>query len=93
MRRSVDRAIVAGDFNATPWSAPFRRLVAEGDLRNSQRGYGLELTFPTNLPVWLRIPIDHVLYTDGLEVVGRSVGDAAGSDHLPVVVDFQLVSR
>lgn len=88
---SVGRRIVAGDLNATPWSSSFRRLVANADLVNSQRGYGLELTFPSDASPLVQVPIDHVLYSDGFRVVDRRLGPALGSDHFPVVVDLALV--
>ena len=85
------RRVVAGDLNATPWSHPFRRLLADGRLHNSQRGYGLELTFPAHATPLLQVSIDHVLYSDGFRVVDRRLGPALGSDHFPVVVDLALV--
>lgn len=88
---SGGRRIVAGDLNATPWSWPFRRLVFDGGLHNSQRGYGLELTFPTGSSPLVQVSIDHVLYSDGFAVIDRRLGPPLGSDHLPVVVDLALV--
>lgn len=90
---SGGRRIVAGDLNATPWSLPFRRLLDGGALVNSQRGYGLELTFPTDSTPLVQVPIDHVLYSDGFTVVDRRLGPPLGSDHLPVVVDLALVEE
>ncbi len=84
------RKVVVGDFNASPWSAPFRDLVARTRLRNSQQGYGLGLSFPTTSPIWLRVPIDHLLYSDGLVVTGRVLGPDLGSDHLPLTVDLAV---
>lgn len=85
--------IVAGDLNATPWSQPFRRLLDDGGLTNSQLGYGLELTFPSGSSQLVQVPIDHVLYSEGFAVIDRRLGPALGSDHLPVVVDLALVER
>ena len=85
------RRIVAGDLNATPWSYPFRRLLSGGGLLNSQRGFGLELTFPADSSPLVQVPIDHVLYSEGLRVVDRRMGPQLGSDHLPVVVDLALI--
>lgn len=85
------RTIVAGDFNATPWSFPVRQMLANGELVNSQRGFGLDLTFPAMANPVTQVAIDHVMYSAGFEVVGRRLGPASGSDHYPVVVDFVLV--
>jgi endonuclease/exonuclease/phosphatase (EEP) superfamily protein YafD len=88
---SGGRRVVAGDLNATPWSQAFRRLLKGGGLVNSQRGYGLELTFPSGSSPLLQVPIDHVLHSDGFQVIDRRLGPPLGSDHLPVVVELALV--
>lgn len=82
--------LVVGDFNATPWSAPFRRLISTADLENSQRGFGLQPTFPSTSTLLLRVPIDHLVHSPALEVTGRQLGPALGSDHFPLVVDLQV---
>lgn len=84
--------IVVGDFNATPWSSPFRELMGAADLINSQTGFGLQPSFPTTSNLLLRVPIDHLLHSDALEVTGRQLGPALGSDHFPLVVDLQGIS-
>lgn len=83
--------IIAGDFNATPWSWPFRRLVSEADLLNSQAGFGLQPSFSAETNLLLRVPIDHLVHSASLEVTSRSLGPALGSDHFPLVVDLQFV--
>ena len=86
----VGTFFVAGDFNATPWSAPFRKMIAASDLINSQSGYGLQPSFPVTSPLVLRIPIDHLLHSPDLIVLDRQLGPAMGSDHFPLLVDLQL---
>lgn len=83
--------LVVGDFNATPWSWPFRNLVASGDLRNSQRGFGLQPTFSTMSNTILRVPIDHLLHSDGLRIRDRRLGPSLGSDHFPLIVDLEYL--
>ena len=85
-------AIVVGDFNATPWSFPFRRLISSTDLSNSARGYGLDLSYPADGNPLVRVPIDHLLFSDGLAVVDRRLGPAMGSDHFPLTVDLAFVT-
>ncbi len=84
--------IVVGDFNATPWSWPFRRLMGSADLENSQRGFGLQPSYMTTTNLLLRIPIDHLLHSSALEVTGRQLGPPLGSDHFPLVVDLQVAT-
>jgi len=79
--------LIVGDLNITPWSPHFRALLREGGLMDSGRGHGLGGTWPSFVPAWLRIPIDHVLVTPELRVLNRSRGRSFGSDHVPLVVD------
>ncbi|MCA8954301.1 MAG: endonuclease/exonuclease/phosphatase family protein, partial [Planctomycetes bacterium] len=78
-----ERRIVLGDFNATPWNAAFRALLANTGLRHAN-GTGFHPTWHTKLPWPLRIPIDHVM-VDGLGVVATEVGASFGSDHAPLL--------
>jgi endonuclease/exonuclease/phosphatase (EEP) superfamily protein YafD len=86
-----DTAIMAGDCNAAPWSAAVRRLADLGGL-SVMRSVG-----PTwlwrRLPDALRfagLPIDQV-FSKGAVVIhsGRKMAPA-GSDHLPILVEFSL---
>lgn len=82
--------LVAGDFNSTPWSSPFRKLLASADLHNSQNGFGLQPSFSVKTNLLLRVPIDHLLHSSALEVTDRLLGPDLGSDHFPLLVDLQL---
>jgi endonuclease/exonuclease/phosphatase (EEP) superfamily protein YafD len=78
--------ILAGDFNAAPWSMAVRRFLAKAGLAYS---YGYRPTWP----VWARgfgLPIDHIV-TGGLRVVEVQVWpDGIGSNHLPVVAEVAM---
>jgi len=79
--------LLAGDLNATSWSAAFRRLVAKTGLRDSRLGFGVQPSWPAFCPpLW--VAIDHVLATPEVVVLDRQVGPSVGSDHLPVLVTF-----
>lgn len=82
--------IVTGDFNATPWSSPFRSLTRDTGLINSQNGFGLQPSFSADSNLFLRVPIDHLVHSADLEVTDRRLGPDLGSDHFPLVVDLQL---
>jgi endonuclease/exonuclease/phosphatase (EEP) superfamily protein YafD len=82
---------VVGDLNATPWSWPFQGLVADDRLRNSQIGFGIQPSFSAASNVLLRVPIDHLLHSDGLRVRDRRLGPSLGSDHFPLIVDLEYV--
>lgn len=78
--------IVVGDFNATPWSAGFRKLADPGELVNSQAGYGYSATWPAFLWPVFGVPLDHLVHSDDLTTVEREVGPSLGPDHRPIRV-------
>jgi endonuclease/exonuclease/phosphatase (EEP) superfamily protein YafD len=81
--------IVVGDFNSTPWSESVRQVLRESGLLNSQQGFGLQPTWHSVLPTFLRIPIDYCLHTPSLITKQRTIGPNIGSDHLPIVVELE----
>lgn len=81
--------VVAGDFNATPWSSAFRDLTARSGLRDSALGRGVQGSWNAKSPL-MRIPIDHVLVPKNVKVIRRVVGPNVGSDHFPVEIEFVL---
>ncbi|MGE3352414.1 MAG: endonuclease/exonuclease/phosphatase family protein [Planctomycetota bacterium] len=82
--------VVFGDANATRWSEPFAGVVARCGLRDSSDGHGHQGSWPVALPALLRLPIDHVLCSDGIAVRQRELGPDFGSDHLPVFAELLL---
>lgn len=86
--QQVGPHVVVGDFNATPWSYPFRRLLAATELVNSQEGFGIQPTFPADNSFLIRVPIDHLLHSPDLVVADRRRGPRLGSDHFPLIVEL-----
>lgn len=83
--------LLLGDLNVTPWSPHFRDLLANSGLRNSSQGRGLFTTWPSFF--WpLRISLDHCLHSDDIEIVEKRIGEQVGSDHLPVYVEFRVLT-
>jgi len=79
--------LIAGDFNLPVESAIYRRHWGGCANAFSTRGRGPGYT--RILPNW-SARIDHVLACgDRWEAVGAFVGQDAGSDHLPLVVDLR----
>lgn len=83
------RFIVAGDFNASPFSPCMKRFVARMKGRYASRGYGFKPTWPTFRRVLLT-PLDHILVSEGLVVTDFRTGPHIGSDHLPVQATIAL---
>ena len=84
--------ILFGDLNCTPWSPYFERLLVDGKLRDTERGFGLQPSWCAFMPVQL-LPIDHCLVSADLRAVKRSLGRSIGSDHLPVFVELEFVAQ
>jgi endonuclease/exonuclease/phosphatase (EEP) superfamily protein YafD len=82
---------VVGDFNVTPFSPYFARLLREDGLRNCANGRALAPTWPARVPLFY-IRIDHCLATDGLSATNMRVGPYVGSDHYPIAVDLRSVA-
>jgi endonuclease/exonuclease/phosphatase (EEP) superfamily protein YafD len=88
--------ILAGDLNAT--LDHFAALGTDGGelgrCHDAARATGNAAvgTWPTSFPPLLGAPIDHVMATDGWQIVGfRVVGshDGDGSDHRPVIAQLR----
>ncbi|UCH75641.1 MAG: endonuclease/exonuclease/phosphatase family protein [Rhodospirillales bacterium] len=84
--RSIPRPLVlAGDFNAAPWSHAVGRMA---EASGTEVAGGLRFTFDLRPISWapaIPLPIDHVLLPAGVSPVGLGVGPKAGSDHRSVV--------
>ncbi|GAB3556199.1 endonuclease/exonuclease/phosphatase (EEP) superfamily protein YafD [Actinopolyspora lacussalsi] len=84
--------VLAGDFNSTLNQGPMRRLTSNGctDVGRTA-GTGSSTTWPSSLPEFLGITIDHVL------VGGSEVGtadyrtvDISGTDHRGLITEVAL---
>jgi endonuclease/exonuclease/phosphatase family metal-dependent hydrolase len=85
-------AILLGDFNATRASIVYRTLAARlTDARRLARNTAGTSTFPSAFPV---LRIDHVFVTPDVRVTAIAAPyvplTRVASDHLPLVVDFEL---
>jgi endonuclease/exonuclease/phosphatase family metal-dependent hydrolase len=85
-------AILLGDFNATASSVVYRTLTARlQPARRLARRKQPSSTFPSPLPV---LRIDHLFVSPGIEVQDVFAPfdplTRAASDHLPLVMDFEL---
>jgi endonuclease/exonuclease/phosphatase (EEP) superfamily protein YafD len=89
--RSIDHSvIIAGDFNTTPYSPLFGEIVKTAQVKDTRVGYGIQASWKSFSPIWMRIPIDHVLVSEDFTVTNRELGRDIGSDHLPVIVDLEI---
>lgn len=98
-RRTAEshRVVLMGDFNTTPWSASFRRVLDDSGLLDSA-------TQPAERPRWPRptwfsrwpglgLPIDHMLLSPSWRIQERRLGPFFGSDHRPLVIELSPIGR
>jgi endonuclease/exonuclease/phosphatase (EEP) superfamily protein YafD len=96
-RINPERAIIAGDFNSTPWSNTLRRLDAQVPFPRRTRAF---FSWPTPARVFagkLRapaplLPIDQVYAGTNWRVVSLRRGPSIGSDHYPVITVLTPIS-
>lgn len=84
--------IIAGDFNSVPWSNTVSRMEKLTATRHVS-GIGptwLSYKFPEFLRPYLGLPIDQILLSKQLDLVSVKRLPSIGSDHLPVMVEFQF---
>jgi endonuclease/exonuclease/phosphatase (EEP) superfamily protein YafD len=81
--------IVAGDFNATPYSPVFKDFVKTTGLMDSREGFGWQPSWPAFFPL-LWLPIDHILVSPDVQVNSRATGSYIGSDHYPVMAELSI---
>lgn len=90
VRHHRQPVLLLGDLNVSPWSPYFARLLRDSGLRDSGHGRGILPSWPVGWPpLW--IPIDHALISPQIRLQARQTGPALGSDHYPIMVDFQLI--
>ncbi|MBU0581967.1 MAG: endonuclease/exonuclease/phosphatase family protein [Alphaproteobacteria bacterium] len=86
-----ETVLLAGDLNATPWSAAAQQIAEAGGLR--QVGPIGATWHYRLLPEFLRftgLPIDQVFAKGNVRVHSARRLEPVGSDHLPVLVEFSL---
>lgn len=83
--------VAIGDYNATHWHPPMRRLYRAG-LGNAhlRRGRLFASTFPVGRRLRPFIGLDHALVTADIAVHDVSHLDVTGSDHRGIVVDLSI---
>lgn len=78
--------VLLGDFNAAPWSPRLAGLLSAGDLR--WVGDGLA-TWPAGRSRLAGLPIDHVLLSPEMTLLGFQVLALPASDHRALLADLR----
>ncbi len=81
------RLAILGDFNLTPWTPFFVRLLTRTGLRDATEGLGVRSTWFSDLAPF-GLPIDYILVGPEIQVLDERVGRHIGSDHYPLTADL-----
>ncbi len=84
--------IVAGDFNAVPWSQTVRQIADASKTRSVD---GLRPSWLVNGTLakaarWIGMPLDHILVSDRISGMYVETLRPVGSDHLPLLLRFTV---
>jgi len=90
LNASSGHKVVIGDLNTTMWSPYFTNFVRAARLKDARIGFGLQTSWPVALPAFLRLPIDHCLVSEEVQVNRFQLGERTGSDHRPLIVDLSF---
>lgn len=89
-------ALIAGDFNSVTWSHGVSRFAEAGGLQ-VVKGIGPSWSPSVTIgqtrlhwPSSLGLPIDNVMTKGAVQVFSAKTLEAAGSDHLPILVEFTI---
>lgn len=83
----TDTSVVAGDFNATPFSSSFEVFSKGAWMHHVFEGGHWYSTWNARFPLFL-LPIDHVFYRGALRVEEAKTLPDIGSDHWPIFTRF-----
>ena len=84
------RSLVVGDFNDTPLSYTYFRLLSGRRDSFMKAGKGFGATYRA---LWPFLRIDYILYPKDLQAVSYEVGEATYSDHFPVTATYYESAR
>ncbi len=90
LRETTNPKIMIGDMNNTMWSPYFIALVRDSGLQDVRIGRGIYPSWISFFPSLFRIPIDHCLVSEDIEIESVSLGNSTGSDHLPLIIDLKI---
>ena len=86
-----DHTMLVGTFNASPWHARYRSMLASAKLVDAAdvQGGGLRPTWPTWTPLPL-VPLDSALVTEDLHVISADTVPVEGTDHRALLVKVEI---
>ena len=90
LKQSEVPTVVMGDYNCVPWSTFLDDFLKQTGYRDSRFGFGYQGSWNARYRWPALIPIDHAFVSSEVHVHDRYIGESAGSDHYPVVVELSI---
>lgn len=90
-KNEAKNIVMIGDWNITPFDSAFGDMLRISGLNYQSYGFMHNPTWPSfNVFTFLKIPIDHALYSDNLLLVRKDVGPSFLSDHHALIVGVSI---
>jgi len=87
LRGVPGQKIVMGDFNSTPYA----RLLSQFAAHNALERITYLPTWPSRWGPFPQLAIDHVFLSSDMRALNKAwIGQPAGSDHYPIIVDVAI---
>ena len=84
------KIIVSGDLNMTPYSKRFSKFVKKNKLKTYFSFINKNSTWPSFLPNYLGIQIDHFLFANEIKLADINTAESFGSDHRPLIAKIMF---
>ena len=88
VKNTNQNLILMGDLNMTSVSKRFTNFLKEANLYTYISYKSPTFTWPTFLPSYLGIQVDHVLFSKNFKMISKKTTDYFESDHRPLIVDL-----
>lgn len=90
--RLQEPMIVAGDFNATPWSQTLKNITETSKTRSVEgvRPSWFVSGTLAHAAQWVGLPLDHILISERISAIRVETLEPVGSDHLPLLLRFSI---
>ena len=91
VKKIDENLILIGDLNMTPTSRRFNKFLKEANLYTYTSFKNPTSTWPSFLPKFLGIQIDHVLFSKNFKVIEKKTANYRTSDHRLLIVDLAFL--
>ena len=84
------KLILLGDLNMTAYSKRFSNFINDTNLNTYISYKNKTSTWPSFLPNFFGIQIDHLLFSDEINLISKKIGESFGSDHRPLITEISF---